>query len=231
MQEMKQIVNRLRDLLTNRLKEEAPTNGRRSVDLGAQVRDQVVRLLRRKDLRITSEVLLHDLRNAFSGFETFDEDNQRVTVEESLRIIENLDALLAAEQAYNKDRGELPPPPPATAPLVEKEERDLRRKEREAKERLKSERNKRRQARHTPSRRGKQGEGDRDKKGRSDLVFGADGKKRDQRSDQGGSGKHLSGGGKSESSRQTGGGGQQQASGNKRKSRRGGRRRSRRPKK
>jgi hypothetical protein len=96
-------------------------------------------------------VLLHDLRNVFSGFETFDPNNRRQTMEQALRIIENLDVLIAADQALNVDRIELPSPPPVIAQLVGETEKKLRQEARSQIERLRAERNKHHAIRRQPA--------------------------------------------------------------------------------
>ncbi len=144
MDDFKITIARLRDMITEQLDDPAQ---RRHADLGAQVREQVVRLLRRKDLRIAAEFALHDLRNVFSGFETFDPNNRRQTMEQALRLIENLDVLIAGDQALNPDRGELPPPPPVIADLLGDKERKVRQETRSQLDRLRVERNKHRSIR------------------------------------------------------------------------------------
>jgi len=151
MDEMKRFVTRVRDTLTKQL-EDLSASKRLYPDFGAQVREQALRLLRRKDLRIITEVLLHDMRNLFSGFETLDINNRRLVIEDALRIIESLDALIASEQMLNPDRIELPPPPPSMAAIVQEKERVIRQEERRQKERIQAERNKQRLSRHTASR-------------------------------------------------------------------------------
>jgi hypothetical protein len=176
MDDLKLTVTRLHDMITETLEDPAQ---RRHAELGLQLREQVVRLLRRKDLRISVEVLLHDLRNVFSGFETFDPNNRRQTMEHALQIIENLDVLIAGDQALNADRIELPPPPPVVAEVIGDKEKKVRQEARSQLDRLRAERNKHRPVRRPqpppPPRHVKKGPGEAEpaKEGvnREHLVF------------------------------------------------------------
>lgn len=172
----------------------------RSHELGGLVREQVVRLLKRKDLRINMEILLHDLRNTFSGFETMDPSQQKFFVEDALHVVERIEILITAEKVLNPDRCPLPEPPETTAPLVQKEEKKIRQEEQRLKERLRHEEKKT----HLPRRGFRERErpvgkpkapagAPPDEKQRDDLVF-ADSKRvgfrrndrrnRDQRAEQ-----------------------------------------------
>jgi hypothetical protein len=113
--------------------------GARLSEVGAVVREQVVRLLKRKDLRIGMEVALNDLRNAFTGYETLDPKNQHDVLADATRVIEELETLIAADRVLNPDRQELPEPPPLVAKLVRGQVDKILKEAREKKERLQKE--------------------------------------------------------------------------------------------
>jgi len=243
MDEMKKTIGRLREMLTEQLHDE--NANQRHSDHGAQVREHVMRLLRRKDLRISTEVMLNDLRNIYSGYEALDDENRTYASEEALHIIENVEALIASEQALNSDRVELGEPPASVAELIGNQERVLRQKEKAQKERLRAERNK-----HRPPRRpmrpakkvGEMAAEEPDKASRSELAFNKGEKKPAQREpgrrdrDRGGQRGRKPSGPQQQQQQQTApqqakpAAPQQQSGGEgaspeKRKSRRGGRRR------
>jgi hypothetical protein len=137
MDDLRATIGRLRDAMTQWL--EAGGAAARPADVGALVREQVVRLLKRRDLRLKPEVLLHDLRNVFTGYETLDHENQRQAVEDAMRVVEEFETLLAAERVLNPDRAELPDPPAFMAATVKSQIERIKQDAREQRDRMQHE--------------------------------------------------------------------------------------------
>jgi hypothetical protein len=135
MDEFRQTLGRLREVVTQWLE----PNALRPVDAGAVVREQVVRLLKRRDLRIAAEALLGDLRNAVTGYETFDHENQRHALEDAMRVIEKIEALIAGERVLNPDRIDMPDPPAALGAQLKNNLDKIRQEARTQKDRLQRE--------------------------------------------------------------------------------------------
>lgn len=194
MDDIKRATNWLRESLTKYLEE--GNRYSRYHELGGLVREQVVRLLKRKDLRINMEILLHDLRNTFSGFETIDQTQQRLFVEDALHVIEQIELLITADKVLNTERMPLPDPPEATAAMVQKEEKKIRQEEQRLKERLRHEEKKShlpRRGYRTPGKPKAAPGAPPEEKQRDDLVFAdsrrvgfrrSDRRNRDQRGEQ-----------------------------------------------
>lgn len=180
MNEMKRTLDRLRDTITGCMQERG--GSRRYPEVGAKIRENVIRLLRRDDLRITVEALLRDLRNCFSGFETLDVATREKVMKDALGVIEILDSLVASDQALNPDRIDLPEPPDSMRPLVEAEEKRLRKDAKRNLDRLRAESNKLR-SRRSANRLSQKDSGDKGRdhrKTRRDLKF-ASGEKQSDR--------------------------------------------------
>lgn len=148
MDEIRQTVEQLRESVTSHL-ENTDTPVRIS-DVGAQVREQVVRLLKRKDLRIGFEVILNDLRNVFTGFETFDHDYQRQFLEDAMRLIEQAEVMIAADKIINSERLILPSPPTTTIDMVRGKVDKILQAARDQKDRLHKDQQMRRISRRHP---------------------------------------------------------------------------------
>lgn len=148
MDEIRQTVEQLRATVTSHL--ENKNGDARFSDVGAFVREQVVRLLKRKDLRIGFEVILNDLRNVFTGFETFDHEYQRQFLEDAMRLIEQVEVMIAADKVLNSERLTLPSPPPTTIDMVKNKIDKYVQIAREQKERLHKDQQMRRISRRHP---------------------------------------------------------------------------------
>lgn len=137
MDEIKQSIQRLREAMTAQI-EDHESKVKLS-EMGAQTREQVVRLLKRDDLRIGPEVLLNDLRNTFARYETFEPVYQLRAVEDALHIVEQLEILVVGEKFLNPDRIEMPDPPAPMARVKSEIER-IKTEGRREKERLQRDR-------------------------------------------------------------------------------------------
>jgi hypothetical protein len=133
MEDIKGTIAQLREMMNKQLEGENPET--KLSEVGAVVREIVVRLLKRTDLRIATELFFNDLRNNFTRFETFDREYQRKAVEDAMRIIEQLEALVIAEKVVNPDRLVLPEPP-ASMSRVKSEISRIQSEERDARDRM-----------------------------------------------------------------------------------------------
>ncbi|MDP8225496.1 MAG: hypothetical protein P9L99_19200 [Candidatus Lernaella stagnicola] len=163
MDDVKQMISGLRAQMTRAL--ESHAQDKSLSEIGAAVREQVVRVLKRDDLRISTEVLLVSLRNAFTRYETFEPSYQRQAVEDAIQIIEELETLVVADKVLNPDRIELPDPPPSMKHIVPEVNR-IENERRRQRERLKRE-----ESGSLNSRRGDRGAKGEAESGRETLSF------------------------------------------------------------